>query len=266
MSAEEYAELFDTALDALRDVITATEPGTGMALHNAFNEIKAVRPSALTSADEGSVIAEVLELQRQCLDRPRDAGSEAREADFVERKQAWRSLPAAVREHIVLEALGDRRMSLWDLACHLHDTRPDVYVAQSSLRKLLIRLVAAGELHAVNESPEPRPGRQTGGGRRRRVYFRNSELTGAIADLEKAFGQLEAARSHSTGGIQELRSFGGDPGVCNALTRGGHETVSEVEALTDTELLAVRGIGPGRVRQIRGAIERYRDHRRSEVA
>ena len=147
-------------------------------------------------------LTELHEACRRCARQPLPAPAEPQRdwaADAERRremKRTWRATSPAVREHVVLEAIGDERMSVWELSAHLIRTRPDIDVTEACLRKLLRTLVDVGELQEVDEFPPTRAdGGRQGGTRRRRVYFRDGELSGPIAGLERAFH----AASHDNG-------------------------------------------------------------------
>ena len=182
----EYVELLTAARDALQDLLAETKPGTGMELHAAYVDIERAI-GMLTTPD---VWAESVATSPDVLARLRawfpHAEAEAEASRRAERRQrdvderrAWRQTPRAVRERVVLEALGDDRLSVGELCCRLRDTTTAQFT-QEGLREILKRLVAAGELSFANEPP-------AGGGRRRAVYSRNGALSGAIVDLERAF-------------------------------------------------------------------------------
>lgn len=99
-----------------------------------------------------------------------------REAQLAE-KRAWRALPRWQRERMLLETLGDKRMSAGELARQLRGVAGGSGFSEEYTRMLLRELVEAGELVEAKATS----------GRCRFVYSRRTELSGPIADLERAF-------------------------------------------------------------------------------
>jgi hypothetical protein len=110
----------------------------------------------------------------------RDAESAARDA--------WRNAPRAAQEGMLLDALGDERLTAWELACRIsqpidpsskgYEERREIVAYDSDLKRLAARMCKAGRLACVKEPFKSR-------GRFR--YFRVCPLDGSIADLERAY-------------------------------------------------------------------------------
>ena len=98
--------------------------------------------------------------------------------------ERWTDKPVAVRERIVLETIGDGRLTnrgIWEAVCEAH---PGVKLYKSEIAPLTRRLVAAGEIVCEREAWR---------GRTRNRYHRRTDLDGPIADLDRAFREGDAA-------------------------------------------------------------------------
>lgn len=151
MSDDEYVVLLEEAQAALYDLIMASEPGTGWAFHQAYTATKK-------------------SLENYATPTPRQVIEAAQEPS-----RAWKSAPSHERERIVLEALGDARLTRTEVAQRINDTHPEFHVYDSG--PLLDRMLLAGELERVSEAFK---------GKKRWRYWRNSKLSGPIADLDQA--------------------------------------------------------------------------------
>ncbi|MEA2190742.1 MAG: hypothetical protein QOI73_863 [Solirubrobacteraceae bacterium] len=139
---------------------------------------------------EGEVLREAVVASRGWLDRlPRDVPSRDALSEIhwkiyrlyrSHSEHAWRRIPRAERGRIVVEALADERLTQRELRGRVIDQRPDALFTDEYLRDLLKDLVAAGEVRCAVELPPT-------GGRRRAYFWRNAELSGPIADLERTF-------------------------------------------------------------------------------
>lgn len=98
--------------------------------------------------------------------------------------ERWTDKPVPVRERIVLETIGDGRLTnrgIWEAVCEAH---PEVRLYKSDIAPLTRRLVAAGEIVCEREAWR---------GRTRNRYHRRTDLDGTIADLDRAFREDDAA-------------------------------------------------------------------------
>lgn len=103
---------------------------------------------------------------------------------------AWRRVPRVARERMLLETLGDGRMTARELLHRLYQL-PDAAFTEQYTKMLLRELVAAGELE---REQEPINGR-----RWHWVYFRRTDLSGPILDLDLAFQEPNDGREWPAG-------------------------------------------------------------------
>jgi len=110
-------------------------------------------------------------------EQERAAERAGREA-FFEACRRWERLSWDERASRVLQALGDERLTGRELAARIRENENDQLVPNSTeIRAAAVRMVAAGVLdQELVES-----------GRRRYCYSRRRELSGEIAELERAF-------------------------------------------------------------------------------
>jgi hypothetical protein len=146
-----YLELVLAAEASLRALLLRTEPGTGLALHQALGEIRQLREDEQRAADVDAL---------------------------RERQSEWRRLDLPARHRLVLVVLGDRRLTIREICVALNDLRDDWTVYLSHVQSTITRLHARGDLARV-------PDRASG--RRVYRYFHPTTLTGPIADLDRAF-------------------------------------------------------------------------------
>ena len=157
--SDEYIELLEEARDVLRELLTHAEPGTGLDVHRTYNQIKAALARETGEASGGS------------------------EADSRLRRQAWLVMPRGDRTRLLLQELGDRRLTINELTDRVSEARADIDVYEGDIRALVYRLCREGELDRAGE----RRCRGDHKGSIRYRYFRNTTLDGPIADLERAF-------------------------------------------------------------------------------
>lgn len=146
-----YLELVLAAEASLRALLVRTEPGTGLALHQALAEVRQLREHEQRDAD---------------VDALRDRQSE------------WRRLDLPTRHRLVLTVLGDRQLTIREICEGLNDLRDDWTVYLSHVTSTVTRLHTRGELARL-------PDRTSG--RLAYRYFHPTSLTGPIADLDRAF-------------------------------------------------------------------------------
>jgi hypothetical protein len=146
-----YLDLLAAAEDALRALLLATEPGTGLLLHRAFAELKEVRAREQAAAD----VEALREHQRE-----------------------WPQLSLDERHRLVLAVLGAEQLTIREICEGLNDLRDDWTVYLSHVTSTVNRLHARNELHRVADRTS---------GRVRYRYFHPTELSGPIADLDRAF-------------------------------------------------------------------------------
>lgn len=191
---DEYVELLEIARDALRDVLEETDHGAGFTMREAYAQINA--DLDLLASEDVDAVDDRARRARELLAKLQPPASAPRGQhglhDRRDRAREWRRVPRAARESIVLDALGERRMSVSELLFHIFRTRPNCMFSDAYLRDLLTHLVESGDLGCATELPPPDPTRRRGR-RARRVYFRRTPvLTGPIADLDRAFNAEES--------------------------------------------------------------------------
>jgi hypothetical protein len=181
MTDDDYRDLIDAAHNALRDLLIATEPGTGLKLHEAMQELRAM--TALIEHSESSDTSR-MQLPRGNVDQ---AQRDADNRQHHEKKEAWRWLPFYERERSLLEVIGDDCLSVAAIDDAFREAFTDVIVYQSGLSRMLRRMVDRGELDRV-KAPS------TAGGPPCWTYFRRTDLAGPIADLNRQItGDQEGA-------------------------------------------------------------------------
>lgn len=169
MSDDEYRELETAACDALRELLTRTEPGTGLYLHTAY-----ARLSGEIEASERPDAPRITPQQTEGLG----------ETILEQKARDWCRHPMAQRRHDVLNALGDDRLTKREIHERVADASPDDKVWMSNVETAVAGLWRQGEL-----SREPESFR----GKTRYRYFRRTDLDGPIADLDRQFGEESGA-------------------------------------------------------------------------
>jgi hypothetical protein len=101
------------------------------------------------------------------------------------RERAWDAIPTAERDRLVLEHLGDDRLTIRELHRRMEAALPDCCLYEPYVRSLVMRLFRERELDRVGE-------RYRKGDSIRYRYFKRP-LEGPIADLERAFHEPSEA-------------------------------------------------------------------------
>lgn len=171
---EEYRQLIEEAHGALYDVLKQTEPGAGLTLHHALNELNRM----LDRDDRDSL----LDAQRQQQEAAR-AERDEWDRQYRERQQTWRTMPQHERERLLLDALADKALTKREIARAMDELRDDMDIHESNIANLVEQMLIAGEIERERE-PRGESGKQF-----RWRYTRRTKLDGVIADLER---QMEA--------------------------------------------------------------------------
>lgn len=157
MSSQEYRELQLAAVDALTDLLRASEPGTGLYLHRTLACLRAEvelsyapEPAANTGA--------------QTFDRPK-------------------RLTPVERERLVLEELGDDRLTVGELVHRIGTAYPHVHLSRGLVYMTLRALMNTGDVERATESYRGQP---------RHRYSRRTKLEGPIVDLQRMFDEESA--------------------------------------------------------------------------
>ena len=163
-SRDEFLDAAEDARVALYDFIKMLEPGTGLDLHRAYNDLKRVLATAA----------------KEDAERDQRAERDRRYAEDRERQQRWRGLPRPERLHRVLNAVGSNRLTIREIHTRLSQAHPECMLYESDVRPAVKLLHDSGELARVAES--------RGGSRTaiRYRYFRPTELDPRLLELERA--------------------------------------------------------------------------------
>jgi hypothetical protein len=162
---DEYLEAARDAHQALRRLLKMTEPGTGMSVHYAYAEIDRM----LNRSEEAAERQEAAE-RRAAGDRKRQERAEGR--------RLWKATPRAEREHWVLNALANDRLTVTEVWPRVQAAHPDCIFFDRDVAYIVKVLFGRGELERKGE---PRAG---GSGVRYR-YFRSTELDPRLAEIER---------------------------------------------------------------------------------
>lgn len=104
-----------------------------------------------------------------------------REDAWREDRESWKKTPKPMRDRLVLEALGDQRLTSKEMRECLREKLGHTEVYTSDSNQCLMRLLDSGDVLRV-EIPGYR-----GGPNPRWRYYRNAKLNGPIEDLERTF-------------------------------------------------------------------------------
>jgi len=166
MTDDDYRALAKEARDALRNVIKATEPGTGMVLHSAYTCLKRmVEPEPETTVSTES------EEHKEWWRRRH------------EQRAQWTKLSMPERNRLTLELLGEDQLTVREVMDRLRGELGESAVGDGDTRGVLKRLLDAEEVHRKPEHNTC--------GRVRYRYFRNTHLAGPIVDLERSFHEQD---------------------------------------------------------------------------
>lgn len=174
---DDYRELLEEAAAALYKLLERTEPGTGIALHHAYNSIKA---SIERRRGTPTAFGRVLDDYQRTLRDERAEGDE-RDRLWREQRARWKSITRPERERLVIQLIADGRLTVNELTERMQtELEGGHYPHEGDVRKVVSRLFAAGELDRVGEL-------RADGRVRRFRYFRRTKLSGPIVDLDALF-------------------------------------------------------------------------------
>lgn len=158
--SDDYRELLEDAHNALRALLDASAPESWMGLRAGYGELRRA-------------------LRRDVADRER----EERLEEQRNREDGWKRTPAARQESLVLDLLGDDRLTFREMTARLNVELVGAYekpvAYESHVRRLVMRMHRAGQLEGESDDSFR--------GKLRYRYFRKRPLEGPIADLERAY-------------------------------------------------------------------------------
>lgn len=166
MTDDDYRALAKEARDALRNVIMATEPGTGMVLHSAYTCLK-----RMVEYEPETIVSTESEERKECWRRRH------------EQRAQWTKLSMLERNRLTLELLGEDQLTVREVMDRLRGELGEAAVGDVDARGVLKRLLDAEEVHRKLDP--------NSGGTVRYRYFRNTHLSGPIVDLERTFHEQE---------------------------------------------------------------------------
>jgi len=166
MTNDDYRALAKEARDAVRDVIKASEPGTGMVLHSAYTCLK-----HMSEPEPETTVSTQSEEHKERWQR------------HHEQRARWRKLSMPERNRLTLELLGGDELTVREVMDRLRGELGESAVGDGDTRGVLKRLLDAEEVHRKLEA--------NACGRTRYRYFRNTHLAGPIVDLERTFHEQD---------------------------------------------------------------------------
>ncbi len=146
-----------------------------------------VEPQAARDALQALIRIAVCEGVKDALQRERQPDRvewAKKHADNLRRRADWVRIPAVERDRLALDAFGADRLIIRELTRRLEARFPDVSLYESDVRASVRRLLARGEL---TREPE----RYRKGDSIRYRYYRSTDLSGSIADLDRIFNEEE---------------------------------------------------------------------------
>lgn len=170
MSHDDYLDLCRVARDALADLLEETDHHRGVKERAAYGSVvEYIEKYEETEADDHD--------SAPLLTRP---GFDSHDAERGEREQAWSRWPMERKRAMVLDVLGDDRLTGKELAQRYREAvKDDFDVYQDQVLYIVGKMLGS----EVDRELEPWSSR----GRYR--YFRKVGLEGPIADLQR---QLDA--------------------------------------------------------------------------
>ncbi len=171
MTSDEYRALITDAHDALRALLRESEPGTGIVLHSAVSELR----RWLEKEDERETRAEQPEREQ-----------EQREDEY-RRMRYWKTLSHATRSALLFQALGDESLTIAEITERIQGlVQADGNIFESNIRFLVYRMYKERELDRSAHYH---------GQRVYYRYFKRTDLSGPIAELERHFRDTPAEDS-----------------------------------------------------------------------
>jgi hypothetical protein len=174
MPTDEYIELVKTARWSLHDLLMKTEPGTGMGLHAAYSVLKEMCKEMCKEEEPAAGASDTGDNKRPVDEDWRTAGDR------------WKRMSYPDRERLVIAAIGDDSVGVKQIVDKLQTDLGKYAVYREGVQAVLKRLMEASEVCRA-EVPGYR-----GGPHPRWQYFRNTQLDGPIADLERTFNEPPA--------------------------------------------------------------------------
>jgi hypothetical protein len=162
--SERYLELLERVRDTLGELLEASPPGARLeplqTVYMGLNQgLEAVRAEAQPTALHD-------------------------DKEWWRKRLAWKAIRGAERDRLLLDTLADDRLTIRELTARLSDALPECSVYESDTRRVVNRLFGVGELDRTAE----RRAKGNHNGAIRWRYFRfQPELSGSIADLDRAF-------------------------------------------------------------------------------
>lgn len=172
MDENEYRTLQETALEALGALLRATEPGSGLVLHNAYASLR----GGIERDKERAARREAGEQRAEQL-----ACNKQAHEQYETARAGWVGLFLPERCHRVLNALGDDRLTRGEMIERMRAQPHDLLVYEGDLRRPLQHLLGRGEIERVKES---RGGSKTAW---RWRYHRRKDLGPKLRGLQRAF-------------------------------------------------------------------------------
>lgn len=173
---DEFRELIEDTLDAIRALCNKSEPDSWMRLRVGFVELC----NALERDDRAGQGSDGRSSSGDDYLAAKAAWRDSN-ADYFAAKAAWGHTSRPARESLVLQVLADDRLTVSEMADRMNAElgfEKARAVHDSNLRPMLSRMLDAGQL-------ERQP--QVFRGKVRYRYFRKRGLEGPIADLERAY-------------------------------------------------------------------------------
>ncbi len=194
---EEFRELIETTRDAVRELLNESECDAWTALREGYGEMRQALAADEVCAGLADRLAK-LEAEKQRRAEAREARDRAvvekEEArnEWREAKDAWRQISAAARESLLLNALGDERLLIREIAARMNAElgfsreKATCAVSDYEVRPLIKRMLRDGLLERAPETFNKTHTRYR--------YSRCRGLAGPIVELEQAYhdGESEA--------------------------------------------------------------------------
>lgn len=152
-----YGEAFHLMAEHARNVASVSAPDLAGRLREWADRLDAI------SGEDGYPRQNVARRDNA----PRDAA------------RAWAQTPKAEREQVVLDAIGDRRLTITEATAACNEALPDIRIYASSVGYVMRRLLGEGVLEREPEIFRNKP---------RYRYSKRKPMDDAISELDDLFG------------------------------------------------------------------------------